>query len=179
MKTGDDLIEIGFIRAAHGLRGQVVIHAHSGQAESLTQYGALLNADGSKHYKIKVGRASESDFLCSIDGLTDRNAAEAMRGTKLFTRASSLPPTEDDSYYIRDLIGLAVKDPSGKTLGKVFNVVEVGSNSAFDIEFDLGEKKQTELLLYTKQNVPQVDIKGGFIVVSLPDGLLTEPEKSE
>lgn len=178
----DDLVEIGFIRAAHGLRGQVVVHAHSGSAESLTAYGALLNADGSKTFTLTVKNASGTDFLCAVDGITDRNAAEALRGTKLFVRADALPPPPPDEFYIRDLIGLSVRDENGTELGRVANVIEIGSNSAFDIAFTHNgtaplPAPQTELLLYTKQNVPHIDMVGRVMTVNLPFGLLETPEK--
>jgi 16S rRNA processing protein RimM len=177
MKDGD-LIEIGFIREAHALRGQVVVHAYSGQEESLTQYGPLLNADGSKSYTLDVINAKGNDFLCTVKGVTDRNAAEALRGTKLFTPASKLPPIEaPDEFYVRDLIGLTVKNNSGTVLGKVKDVIDLGVHSAFDIEFiHNGENElpegQRELMLYTTENVLNIDVPGKTIVISLPHGLL-------
>lgn len=178
----DDLIEIGFVRAAHGLRGQVVIHAHSRQADSLTQYGALLNADGSKTYDINVLSDNGTDFMCTVNGITDRNQAEALRGTKLFAPASALPPTEEDEFYIRDLIGLRVENKEGQVLGKIFNVLNLGTNDALDIEFSHNgvselEKAQTELLLFTNANVPVVKIKEGYVVIDLPVGLLDDVKK--
>lgn len=177
-----DLIEIGFIRAAHGLRGQVVVHAHSQDAASLMDYGPLLNADGSKSYRLEVTSDQGKDFLCKIEGITDRNQAEALRGTKLFIPASSLPEPEEGQFYIKDLIGLRVENDKGVVLGKVVDVLNLGANDAFDIEFTHdGEKEletpQTELLLFIDQYILNVDIDGGKIVVDLPYGLLGEPEK--
>jgi len=184
MENKNDLIEIGFVRAAHGLRGQVVVHAHSRDAESLTKYGALLNADGSKEYELKVLSDNGTDFMCSVKGINDRNQAEALRGTKFFIPASALPPAEEGEYYIRDLIGLEVRNEAGTVLGKIVNVPELGAQHAFDIDFVHDGKqalpqKQTEMLLFIKRNVPVVDVKGGFVVIDLPEGLLTEPEEKQ
>jgi 16S rRNA processing protein RimM len=183
-KPEDDLIEIGFVRAAHGLRGQVVVHAYSRHEDSLTAYGDLYNADRSKRFSLSVINAKENDFLCKIKGIDDRNTAEALRGTKFFVPSSALPPTEDDEYYVRDLIGLAVRDSTGQTLGKIFNVIDLGAHQALEITFTHnGEialpEPQTELLLFNDPNVPEVNIAGGFVMINLPHGLLETPEKTE
>jgi 16S rRNA processing protein RimM len=180
--ASDDLIEIGFIREAHGLRGQVVVHAFSGREDSLTQYGALLNADGSRTFSFDIINAKGNDFLCKLDGVTDRDDAEKLRGTKLFTRAANLPMTNGDEYYVRDLIGLTVKDQSGTILGTVKDVIDLGVHSAFDIEFiHNGEtalpEAQRELMLYTKQNVLALDIKNKTMTIELPAGLLEIVQK--
>lgn len=178
----DDLIEIGFVRAAHGLRGQVVIHAHSREEESLTKYGPLQNADGSKFFELEVISDNGNDFMCSVKGINDRNQAEALRGTKFFVPASALPPTAENEFYIRDLIGLRVQDDKGIVLGKVFNVLNLGAQDALDIEFihngtDPLEEPQTEVLLLSADNVPVIKPAEGYIVINLPYGLLDVIEK--
>lgn len=185
MTQNNDLIEIGFVRAAHGLKGYVVIHAYSREADSLTQYGALQSADGKKQFKIKVINGKENDFLCAVDGVKDRNAAEALRGTKLFTPLANLPNTEDeDDFYIRDLIGLEARNSEGTTLGKVISLITVGAYDAVEIEFTHNgtaplPKKAYEYLVFTKQNVPEVRVAEGYITVMLPEGLLTLPKETE
>lgn len=178
--TQNDLIEVGFIRAAHGLKGHVVVHAYSGEESSLTGYGPLQNKDRNKNFMLTVVNDKGTDFLCRIDGVTERNAAEALRGTKLFVAADKLPPPQEDEFYIRDLIGLAVVDANGTALGTVQNMIAMGAQSAFEIEFIHDgtwplPKPQIEMLLYTKQNVKQVDVTNKQITVELPYGLLESP----
>lgn len=177
--SDDDLIEIGFVRAAHGLRGQVVVHAHSRDGESLTKYGPLFNADKSKSFELKITGDNGTDFMCTVKGVADRNQAEALRGTKFFIPASSLPPTKENEFYIRDLIGLQVRNTKGTVLGKVFNVLNLGANDALDIEFSHDgtnplDKPQTELLLLNMRNVPEINPAAGYVVIDLPEGLLGE-----
>lgn len=182
MTSPKELIEIGFVRAAHGLKGQVVIHAYSKDEDSLTQYGALQNADGSKSFEITIINGKENDFLCKVAGITDRNQAEALRGTKLFTPLEALPEPEEDAFYIRDLIGLTVQNEAGIILGQVVNIIGVASNDALEIEFQHDginplEKEVFEYLLFTRENVPTVDIDQRMITVNLPHGLLGKPDK--
>lgn len=182
MTQKPDLIEIAFIRGAHGLRGQVMVHAHSLEEESLTGYGPLSSLDGSRQFKLKVTGVKGKDFICAIDGVNDRNAAEALRGTKLFIAADKLPETEEGEYYIKDLEGLSAVTLEGVTVGKVLHVTNFGVHDALEIRFIHDgqkplEKPQTEFLLFTDENVPEVDLDNGIVTVNLPIGLLEMPEK--
>ncbi len=178
--TNNELIEVGFIRAAHGLKGHVVVHAYSGEEESLSGYDALLSQDGKKQYHLSVINGHGTDFLCKVEGISDRTAAELLRGTKLFVPAHALPAPNEDEFYIRDLIGLAVCTASGQSLGKVLNVIGLGAQSAFEIEFvhDVVKalpKPKIEMLLYTKQNILHIDIATRTMTVELPYGLFGVP----
>lgn len=178
------MIELGFIRAAHGLKGHVVVHLYSREEDSLTAYGDLTNADGSKTYKIDVISVNDKDFLCRVEGITERNGAEALRGTKLYIPAANLPETEDeDAFYIRDLIDLEVRDTVGTVLGKVINIIGVAAHDALEIEFTHNgaaplAKPVQEYLVFTKDNVPDVHIADGYITINLPYGLLETVDKA-
>ena len=180
--TDHELIEIGYIRAAHGLKGHVIVHAYSNDENSLTGYGPLLGKDGAKTYELTILSDHGTDFKCSVKGVTERNAAEMLRGTKLFTTIDKLPPAKEGEYYIRDLVGLGVLDESGAILGKVVDIFDQGVQDSFDIEFTHSgkaplAKPQRELLLFTEDNVKNIDLAAGQITVTLPDGFFEEPEK--
>jgi 16S rRNA processing protein RimM len=176
-KNAFDLVPIGFIRAAHGLNGAVLVHAWSGKDDSLTAYGPLQDATGENTFTVKVNGPKDKDFICRIKGIDTRNAAEALRGIKLFIAADKLPPTDEDEYYHRDLVGLAVENADGQTIGRIADVVTFGHGDALLINFTHVEPAQSELLLFTKQNVPYVSIAEKRVVVELPDGLFAEAEK--
>ncbi len=177
-----ELIEIGYVRAAHGLKGHVIVHAYSHDEDSLTGYGPLLGKDGIKTYELTIIDNQGTDFKCRVKGVEDRTAAELLRGTKLFTTADKLPPAEDGEYYIRDLIGLNVVDENGAPLGRVADIFDQGVQDSFDIEFTHNGKAplatpQREYLLFIDDNVKQIDLAARRIVVCLPDGFFEEPEK--
>lgn len=173
-----DLVPIGFIRAAQGLQGAVLVHAWSGQPESLISYGALQDATGEQTFTLAISGQKDKDFICKIKGVSDRTTAEKLRGIKLFLPASKLPPTAEDEFYHRDLVNLSVEDQDGKTIGAVRDVVSLAQGDALMIEFNHVDPTQTELLLFTKENVPFVSVKEKRIVVDLPHGLLDTPEKT-
>lgn len=170
----DELVPIGFIRAAQGLQGAVVVHAYSGNPESLTSYGALQDATGEQSFTFTLHGTKDKDFICRLKNVTDRTQAESLKGIKLFLPASKLPATAEDEFYHRDLVGLNVEDTDGKKIGIVRSVNDLGHSDALLIEFTDRDPAQTELLLFTKQNVPFVSIKEKKIVVDLPEGLFDD-----
>lgn len=182
MTQSTDLIQLGFIRGAHALKGQVAVHIFSGNEYALTDYGPLYNADRSRSFEFDVTGVKHGDFLCSLKGVNDRNAAEALKGTRLYVPADALPELDEDEFYIKDLIGLTVLDTSGTTLGKVKNVESFGHHDALEIEFSHTRtaelpRRQIEYLLFTKQNIPELNLSAGTLVVDLPHGLLDTPDK--
>lgn len=169
--TTTDLVPIGFIRAAQGLQGAMLVHAWSGSSESLVSYGPLMDATGKETYRFTIHGVKDKDFICRLANVTDRNQAEAMRGIKLFVPADRLPPTDEDEFYYRDLIGLRVENSDGQTIGVVRNVMDLAHGDVLSIEFTDRDPHQTELLLFTKQNVPFISIKEKRIVIDVPHGM--------
>ncbi len=182
--TRNDMVQIGFIRGAHALKGHVVVHVFSDNEEALTEYGPVYNADQSKQYEFQVTGDKGADFLCLVNGIKDRNGAEALRGVKLFIPADALPETDEDEFYIKDLIGLTVLNEQNIVLGKIMNVVDFVHHDALDIEFvhdgtqEL-DKKQNEFILFTKENVPDLNIAAGTVTVNLPLGLFDKPDTAK
>lgn len=182
MTKDDDLIQLGFIRGAHALKGQVVVHLFSGNEDGLSEYGPLLTADRKKSYEFQVVGDKGSDFICEVDGVTDRNAAEALKGTKLFVPASALPELDENEFYIKDLIGLTALDGAGTELGKVKDVASFGYHDALEIAFihtghEELDRPRLEYLLFTKENVPDLNLAAGTLTVNLPHGLFDTPEE--
>lgn len=182
MTSKQDFIQLGFIRGAHALKGQVAVHAFSGEEESLVDYGPLYTADGSQSFEFEVIGVKQGDFLCKIKGINDRNAAEALKGTRLYVPADALPELPEDEFYIKDLIGLSVLSADGTLLGKIKDVTGFGEYDALDITFTHNghaplEKPQNEFLLFTKINVPDVNLVAGTVTVDLPAGLFEPAEK--
>lgn len=169
-----DLVPIGFIRGAHGLQGAVLVHAWSGLADSLTAYGALQDATGAQAFTFSVMSAKDKDFICKLKGIATRDQAEALRGIKLFVAADKLPPTAEDEYYHRDLMGLSVENAAGETIGRIADVAQLSQGDALSIAFTHVTPPQTELLLFTRANVPFVSINEKRVVVDLPDGMFAD-----
>jgi len=180
--TKPEFIQLGFIRGAHALKGHINVHVFSGEEESLVGYGPLCNSDGTKFFDFTITGFKQGDFMCSLPGVTDRNAAEALKGTKLYVPASALPELDEDEFYIKDLIGLTALTVTGVVLGKVKDVNTFGGNDALEIDFihdgqNPLEKPQSEFILFTRQNVPEVNLTASTVIIDIPVGLFEVPEK--
>ncbi len=117
----------------------------------------------------------KNSLICAINGVDNRNDAEALVGTVICVERETLPQTEEEEFYYVDLIGLEVRDEKGEILGDVRNVHNFGAQDLLDIYWR--ESQKTGFLPFTKAYVPTVDIKAGFIIACKPEGL-TEAVKS-
>jgi 16S rRNA processing protein RimM len=101
--------------------------------------------------------------VAAVDGITDRNAAEALRGTELFVPRAVLPPTDDDEFYQDDLIGMEVVDAAGAARGAVLAVHNFGAGDVLEIAPPLGA---TFFLPFSRDAVPTVDVAARRLVAA-------------
>jgi 16S rRNA processing protein RimM len=155
-------IQMAVIGAAHGIRGELRVKTFTGDPLALADYGPLHTKDG-RIFEIVDIRPQGTVVVVRLKGVNDRNEAEALTGTELFVDRSALPEAlEEDEFYHADLVGLAVKDEAGETLGKVIAVQNFGGGDILEIA--LGSR-QTVLVPFTNAAVPQIAISAGFIRV--------------
>ncbi len=153
-------VQMAVIGAPHGIKGELRVKTYTGDPEALGDYGLLYAQDG-RSFEIVSIRASGNMAVVRFAEVKDRNAAEALTGTELFIDRSMLPePGEDDEFYHADLMGLAVRDETGATLGKVLAVQNFGGGDILDLM--IGGRKGV-LIPFTQAAVPEVSISGGFI----------------
>jgi 16S rRNA processing protein RimM len=168
-----DHVCVGAIAAAHGIKGEVKIKAFTVDPKSVGAYGPLLDETGTRAFALSGLRPNgESTVIARIDGVADRNAAEALRGLRLYAPRSALPPAGEGEYYHHDLIGLDAVLASGEFLGKVIAVDNFGAGDVIEIKPDTADSL---VLPFTDETVPTVDLAAGRIVVVLPQGLDDEP----
>ena len=159
-------ILLGRIAAAHGIRGDVVVHSYAGEPEAIGSYGPLASADGKRTFTLRVLRVTPKGVIARVTGITDRNGAEALAGTDLYIGRDRLPAAEDGEFYHADLIGLSARAPDGSDVGRVVGVHNFGAGDLLEIA--LGGSRRTELIPFTDTYVPDVDIPGHAVVVVLP-----------
>ena len=102
MKEDDRLILVGVISAAHGIKGDILVKSFTDPKENILALDILdENAAPIKLKKVRVN--SNGTIVCRFAGSNDRNASEALSGTKLFCLRDTLPAPQEDEYYISDL----------------------------------------------------------------------------
>src|SRR5690606_12458580 len=125
-------IQMAVIGAAHGIKGELRVKTFTGDPLALGNYGPLYAKDG-RTFEVLDIRPAGTVVVVRFKGVTDRSAAEALTGTELFIDRSALPDEGDeDDFYHADLIGLAVKDDRGETIGKVTAVQNFGGGDILE-----------------------------------------------
>jgi 16S rRNA processing protein RimM len=157
---------IAQIGAAHGVRGEVRLKPFTADPLSVTRYGALETEDGKRRFEIETARPARDMLVVRLKGVSDRNAAEALKNLRLYVAREKLPAPADDEFYVADLIGLAAQTPSGDALGTVKAVHNFGAGDLIEIE--PADGGATVMLPFTATTVPTIDIAGKRIVVEPP-----------
>jgi len=175
MTSKTNRILLGEIGAAHGIKGEVRIAAHTQHPEAIASYGPLETDRPGLLVTITNCRVQKNVVVATIKGVPDRNAAEKLNGTKLFIDRERLPPPEDeDDFYHADLIGLGARLDTGVVLGTITAVPNFGAGDL--IEVTDSQSGDTFLYPFTKAVVPHVRIADGFVTIVVP---LDAPEGEE
>lgn len=154
-------IEMGQIVAMHGIKGEVKINAFC-NADAFADYAPFYDADGHV-LKVHVKRVCKNQIIASVDGVTDRDTAEKLRGKKLFASHDALPKLNKNEYYVCDLIGLdAFED--GVKIGSVTDVLNYGASDILQIDCTDGEV----LLAMSPSTILNVDLINKKIDVMVP-----------
>lgn len=159
-------VRVGVIAGVHGVRGAVRIKSFTENPADIGYYSPVENEAGSIRFRLKVTGEVKGLVIATLEGVTDRNAAEALKGTELWVARERLPGRlAEDEFLYSDLIGLVVEGPDGKRLGTVKAVADYGAGDVLDIKL---EPKGDMMVPFTKDSVPDVDIAGGRLVVIPP-----------
>ena len=161
----DNKICLGAVVGVHGIKGEVKVKSFTADDVDVEAYGKLENKDGSKSFALKVVGHSKELLRCKIKGINDRNAAEALIGTELYVNRDVLPELDDEEYYLADLIGLKVLEKStDEEVGTVAGVYNFGAGDILEIK--VAATNKLEMIPFTKEYVPDVNVCNGYITVS-------------
>ena len=179
----DDAIEVGRILDAWGVKGWVKILPHSTDPEALFAAKSwFLQAPDAKFrpgftlfsgtvtLSVDESKVHSDTVVAKFLGLDDRNAAEALRGARIFLPRSSFPAASKDEYYWVDLIGLKVVNREGVDLGLVRDLMATGPHSVLCVEYTAqledGTSATAERMIpFVSIYVDAVDIAGKCITV--------------
>lgn len=148
-------ILIGEIRGAHGVKGLVRIAV---LAENIALFDTVTS-----HTITPKNRHKGNLWLAHIEGINDKDAADALKGTELYCAREDLPEIDDDEIYFTDMVGMECVDENNKLVGTIIAVDNFGAGDVIEIKPPSG---QSFYLSYTEQTVLSIDDK---ITVSLPE----------
>ncbi|MBO9575407.1 MAG: 16S rRNA processing protein RimM [Sphingobium sp.] len=138
MSTADRPVVLAAVIGAHGVTGEVRLKLFGEGADGLKRYKSL-NAPG-RVLTLKSIRPGPNGAVARFAEVTDRNAADALRGTELSVPRSALPPLDEGEYYHCDLIGLACVSGAGEGIGTIVAVENFGAGDILEIEKPNGKR---------------------------------------
>ena len=162
------------IGAAHGIRGDVKLWPMTADPMAFADYGELQSEDGKRTFEIMRAKPAGNFLIAHLKGVDDRNAAEKLVHTELYISRDALPEIEeDDEFYYADLVGLKAVDRSGVEIGEIAAMHNFGAGDL--VELRLSGKRDTMLIPFTAETVPEIDIAGGKVRIELPNEVEAEP----
>ncbi|BAZ04828.1 ribosome maturation factor RimM [Calothrix sp. NIES-3974] len=180
----DGWLEIGTIVAAHGLSGEMRVYPSTDFPERFEVAGTrwLLPIDATEPTSVKLIAGSYLEgknlYLIKLAGVTNRNAAEELRGCRILVREDDRPQLEEGEYHIADLVGCQVYiQENNQLVGVVVNVIPAG-NDLLEVErwaddTENHNHQQPNILIpFVEAIVPVVDISAKRMEITPPDGLL-------
>ncbi len=170
----DDAVELGRIQDAWGIKGWVRILPHSADTSALLAssrwflqppearfvrgFSAFAGCVGVDVTEVKP---HADGLVAQLEGVDDRNAAEALKGVRIYLPRSAFPATPEGEYYWVDLIGLDVVNREGVHLGVVSDLVATGPNSVLVLEYtdtvDGAEKTAERMIPFVAAYIDGVD----------------------
>ena len=163
---------VGQFAGAHGVRGLARVKSFTAVAEDVARYGPVESEDAARRFALQVVGQAKGALIVRVDGVQDRDAAQALAGTRLYVARERLPAPDAEEYYHADLIGLAVTAPDGAALGSIRAVHDFGAGDL--IELTLADGRSV-MVPFTAETVPAIDLAGRRATVVLPAGLLDAP----
>lgn len=159
--------KIGKIVNAVGLKGEVRVYNYSDYKERFSEIKTVFVED--KQYTIQNARYMKDVAVLKLEGVDDRNGAEALKNKDLYITEDMLRVLPEDTYYIKDLVGLNVFDDQGDHLGILSDVYQNSAQDLYEIQL---ENKKKILLPAVEEFILDINMKERTMKVKLIDGLL-------
>ena len=162
------LLPVGRVARAHGVRGRIVLVPYNAESDALTRLGALWLRTGEsepRRYEIAQAERANQGYLVALRGIDDRDAADALRGTEALVEREALPEPGEGEVYAADLLGYAVDDQSGAPRGEVVGLLTAGPQELLRVR-NAGRESLVPFAL-----LKEIDEARRRIVIEAPEGL--------
>ena len=162
MKSSSSKVDVGYVARAHGIKGALRIRTST---DLSTQRTLEL---GERSFAITSAQRDKDDWLVTLRGIDDRNAAEALRGTPVRVERADIV-VADDELLVADLVGCRVVDAAGQPLGEVTGSFDSGAHEILEVRRDNGKEFMLPLV---DAMVTDVDLEARLIRCDPPPGLV-------
>jgi len=165
------LVSIAYVARAHGLNGELRVHPHNETTDALRRRAmVVLRPKGGADRAVELGavRAVPGAFLVTLDGVTSREAADALRGAELLVERDALAPPEEGEFYAVDVEGARVELADGTHVGTVIGLRDYPSVNALAVTQTDGTEIEVPLV---EAYVSKIDIAARLVVLHHIDEL--------
>jgi len=169
-----DAVEVGRIADAWGIKGWFKVLPHSASPEALfssrrwyllpTERG-VKTFSGAMLLRVREAKEHSDTVVAQAQEVEDRDAAEALKGARIFIPRSSFPTAATDEFYWVDLIGLSVVNREGVELGRVKELLSTGPQTVLVIEYEEADKPAERMIPFVAAYVDDVDLAAKRITV--------------
>lgn len=131
-------VALAAVAGAHGVKGELRLKLFADSVESLARHSHLYV--GGREHALRDIKDGGKTAIARFEGISDRTAAESLRGELVEIDRDQLPPLDEGEYYHADLIGLPCVDESGNALGAVVAVENFGAGDLLEVERPNGKR---------------------------------------
>jgi len=166
----NDLLAVGKILKAQGVKGEVKISPYSGEPEELLSYKTFYLNGGavSELFSVSQSREHGKFVVVKLSVVNSRDAAEELVGREIFVTKADMPKLATDEFYWHEFIGLLVVTDQGRELGTVNSLIATGSSDVLVIS----GKGQEYLVPAIEEIIVEVNFDSKTLVISPLPGLL-------
>ena len=172
MDKNSELILIGEIVSAVGIKGEVKVKSYSSGPDRFQRLDDIRLEKSAGVFDVKnIASAGIKGNMATIkfSDIQDRNAAESLVGAKLYIEESQLEELPEDTYYVRDLIGLRVLDQEDNPVGEIKDVLQNGPQDIYVIKLSEGKEAMVPAV---KEFIKEIDINSKLIRINFIEGML-------
>ena len=162
------LLEVGYVARAHGIRGEIAVKPFDPDSTALLEVSriSLARQGEPRIFRIAHARPAAREVLLTLEGVSGRTEAEALKGSTVSAFREDLPPPSGDEFFQGDLVGLSAVSEAGVPLGKVEEIWETGPVPNLVIR---GGEAGELVVPFADEFVPEVDLEAGRLVVRPPE----------
>ncbi|WP_043782283.1 ribosome maturation factor RimM [Rhodococcus sp. JVH1] len=174
---------VGRVAKSHGIKGEIVVEVRTDEPEDRFAVGAVLRGHKPREqtvstYTVEAARDHSGRLLLRLEGVSDRTAADALRGTLFVIDSAELEPSDDpDEFYDHELEGLSVRLADGTEVGTVIEVLHSAAGELLSIR-RAGDQSGELLVPFVAAIVTSVSVADGVALIDPPEGLL-DPDFGE
>ncbi len=169
-----DRVCVAQIIGSHGVHGRLRVKSFTADPEAVFEYNPLTDETGTRQFTLRMTGMGKDHLLVEASGVKGRDAADALKGVRLFVDRDRLPAIEDeDEFYHTDLIGMVTvtESPEGDVaFGTIKAIHDFGAGDMLEINHVSGK---TVFIPFSRACVPLVDVKASRVVVDPPVNLFT------